>query len=98
MPSSPEPSAPKDQPGAPENLSDQSIHDLLTPMAIIKGQTQMLRRWVKRSGPADGDAMLARLAVIDEMISQVVRALDSRRPNDRSPSTGDDAEPRSGAS
>ncbi len=89
MPSSPTPSDRPDQPGDTEKLSDQTIHDLLTPVTVIGAQSHMLRRWVRRSGTPDGEAVLLRLAVIDTMVTQVVAELNKRRHARSSDSTRD---------
>lgn len=60
-------------------LSERAVHDLLTPLTVIKAQAQMLRRWVRRSGVADGHVVAARLDRIEAMVEIMAADLNARR-------------------
>jgi len=64
---------------AGQTLSDAAVDQLLAPISVIKGQAQLLRRWVRRSDLAGGQAALARLEVIETMVAVLAADLNVRR-------------------
>lgn len=75
-------------------LSERAIHDVLAPLTVIKGQTQMLRRWVRRSNLADGRVIVARLDRIEAMVAIIAADLDARRQDTHpDPAASDDPMP-----
>ena len=70
-------------------LSAATIYDLLAPLTVIKAQAQMVARWAQRNNVAEPDAVLARLAVIDTMVTRLVLELDGLR--EARPSQQDEA-------
>lgn len=74
-----------------ETLSAQTIHQLRTPLTIIKGQSQMVARALRRPEPAEPAALLRRLAAIDAMVAQLVGALDMLYDDDL-PASSDGAQ------
>jgi len=64
---------------AGQTLSDAAVDHLLGPVSVIKGQAQLLRCWVRRSDLADGQAVLARLEMIETMVAVLAADLNVRR-------------------
>ena len=65
--------------GLPESLFDQLRHDLMNPLATIRGRAQLLARAVDRSLGMDEDErvrLLRGLAVIDQAVMVAVEVLD----------------------
>ena len=76
--------------GLPPESFDQLRHDLLNPLATIRGRAQLLSRAVERSGSIDDDErarLLRGLAAIDQAVRTAVEVLDcteaSQAPGDR---------------
>jgi nitrogen-specific signal transduction histidine kinase len=62
-----------DHPRSPgEDHREYIIHELQASLTVIKGQAQLLQRWVRRSTIPDQEVVLARLAVIDAMVNRLV--------------------------
>lgn len=57
-------------------LSADTIHDLQTSLTVIKGQAQLVRRWVRRSDIVDAEPALARLDVIESVVTRLVAEID----------------------
>ena len=79
MPPSPGSPSGRKEPQSPDTIPEQTIHDLLVPLTIIKAQAQMLGRWAQRSGVPDSEVVLAKLTVIDAMVIRVVEELQSHQ-------------------
>lgn len=62
-----------------QRLNDDTIHDLQTPLTVIKAQAQMIERWFRRNDIPDAEIVLARLSVIDAMVTRLVAEMDQRR-------------------
>lgn len=65
--------------GLPESLFDQLRHDLMNPLATIRGRAQLLARAVDRSLGIDEDErvrLLRGLAAIDQAVVAAVEVLD----------------------
>ena len=79
-------------PAHADRLSATTIHDLRAALTVIKAQSQMLGRWVRRHEPTDADAALARVAVIEAMVAKLVLELDALKttPTERTAPPGDD--------
>lgn len=56
---------------------ERVIHDLRTPLAVIKGQTQMLQRRLRQHLECDRDRTLAGLEVIDHMVDRIGATIDA---------------------
>jgi PAS domain S-box-containing protein len=58
-------------------------HDLQQPVAAIKGNAQLLRRWLTRDGPADHDRLLTGLGHVEKaterLADQIAELLDVSR-------------------
>lgn len=59
-----------------EAFVDAAAHDLRNPLTTLKGQAQILRRRMRRSGDIDIDAVIARLDAIDGAANSMARLLD----------------------
>ncbi len=89
--------APPDDPDAilpstppSDTLSPQSIHNLITPLTIIKGQTQLMQRRLRQMETADGERLLAGLAVIEAAATMLAAQVKLLR---QSPSPDDQHDP-----
>ena len=74
--------------GLPEESFDQLRHDLLNPLATIRGRAQLLIRAVERSvSLEDGERtkLLRGLAAIDQAVLAAVEVLDRAEPHQDSP-------------
>ncbi len=74
----------------PDTLSPQSIHNLITPLTIIKGQTQLMQRRLRQMETADGERLLAGLAAIEAAATVLAAQVKLLR---RSPSPDDQHDP-----
>lgn len=81
-------------------LPERAVHDLLTPLTVIKAQAQMLRRWVRRSNVADGNVVVDRLDRIEAMVAILAADLDAWRQDTHpdpvvsdAPASADDPRP-----
>jgi hypothetical protein len=72
------PSADRSDHSPHQIVSARTIHDVHASLTIIKAQAHMLRRWVHRSDVTDAAAVLARLDMIETMVSKTVSLLDER--------------------
>jgi PAS domain S-box-containing protein len=61
---------------AREAFVDAAAHDLRNPLTTLKGQAQILRRRLRKSGDIDIDAVIARLDAIDSAANHMARLLD----------------------
>ncbi len=82
------PRNPRDQP-EDDRLSASTLHDLRGPLTIIKGQAQLLERWVRRNDLPDADAVLFRLIIIERMVSDLAGNLDKVSQNPGKRTDGD---------
>lgn len=65
--------------GLPADSFDQLRHDLLNPLATIRGRAQLLSRAVERSATINDDErarLLRGLAAIDQAVHSAVEVLD----------------------
>jgi nitrogen-specific signal transduction histidine kinase len=71
--------------GLPADAFDQLRHDLLNPLATIRGRAQLLTRAVGRSSALDDEErarLLRGLAAIDEAVNAAVEVLDRAEPRE----------------
>ncbi len=77
--------------GLPADAFDLLRHDLLNPLATIRGRAQLLTRAVARSAGIDEDErarLLRGLAAIELAVIAAVEVLDRAEPLQDSPQTG----------
>jgi nitrogen-specific signal transduction histidine kinase len=60
-------------------LSAQAIYDIRAPLTVIKGQAQLVQRWIGRNDVPGAEVLLARMAVIDDMVCRLDAHLDEQR-------------------
>lgn len=78
---------PKHSDPADDTLSESTVHDLITWLTVIKGQTQMLQRWGRMNDVQDKNAMFTRLDVIDRVVTRLASRVDGlSRPGRDEPS------------
>lgn len=79
--------------GLPADSFEQLRHDLLNPLATIRGRAQLLSRAVGRSTSFDDDErarLLRGLAAIDQAVIAAVEVLDHAEPSQDSSQRGSD--------
>lgn len=59
-----------------EDFLAAASHDLRNPLGAVTGQTQLLRRRLKRPGPPDVDRLLAGIAAIDATAARMTTLID----------------------
>ncbi len=72
---------------------EQLRHDLMNPLATIRGRAQLLSRALERSAGIDGDErarLLRGLATIDRAVIAAVEILDHAGPREDGLKAGDD--------
>lgn len=82
--------------GLPADSFDQLRHDILNPLATIRGRAQLLTRAVERSTGIDAEErarLLHGLAAIDQAVIAAVEVLDHAEPRKDGPTAINDHSP-----
>lgn len=70
-----------------EHVSPETLHALVVSLTVIRGQTQMLERQIRRDRIMYPDSALFRLAIIDTMVRRIVDQLNQLPPPVKNPPT-----------
>ena len=62
-----------------DKLSHGAVHDLLTPLAVIRGQAQLIRRRARNPADPEQERALASVAAIEVAVAQLTIALNALR-------------------
>ncbi len=79
--------------GLPADSFEQLRHDLMNPLATIRGRAQLLSRAVDRSTAMDDDErarLLRGLAAIEQAVTAAVEVLDNAASYQTGQQAGDD--------
>lgn len=58
------------------NLSAHDVHRTNKILTLIRAHAQMVQRWLRANNGAEADAVLARLALIDALVMELVKEID----------------------
>lgn len=63
----------------PDMLSENTIHDMQSSLTVIKGQAQLLKRWIERNESHDDEVVTARLKAIDDTVTRLAMRIEGMR-------------------
>jgi signal transduction histidine kinase len=70
-----------------DSSPERFVHDLRTPLTVIKGQTQLLQRRARQCADPNNDVTLARLDVINNMVTRLSAVINTQHHADEKDSS-----------